>query len=642
MLPDPSDADHLRSVITLGQIDTFLTVIEQGSVVRAAGKLGVGRSTVSAHSKLIADETGHPLFHRSQGALGVSDAGLNAYNRFRSVAAHAGFCMNYFRRRQEAAASFVPVLLPSGFPGSLLDRALEWVSRRLAAARPEICLLPSYINGSVTPDDLGFAHVTRATDGCNVGDRWLLVRAATKCPRGVPVRLADLRSLKIHVPRLPAALSACLSDLAEQAGISLERSDAGLQEIVGLLAQSQNFCVLLPASLFSPVLADDQIECLQVESSAFDPVVVINDTEFPAIAELLQEELSALIDGRRTAAEAMPHERSDNALSLKHCRSFLALYEEGNVGRAAQRLSIVQPALTVQLHRIEEQAGCRLFNRSCHGLRANARADSLYGLLRPLVSSFDTTLRHLRASADKRATPIRVGLIPALDEESLMSESFAAALDKWSRSYPENVLQVREGYSGALLRWLHSGTVDFALVDQFFTDPALIVESIVEDSMAVVVSSTSGLLAPGAVTLAELASLPLVLPSSRHGLRSLLAQTLFSRGLELQPRIEVDSMAGCLNMVKIARYATILPMGSVYKSRERRGLSVHEIKDPRIVRTICVARARNKPHGDAEMAFLDELRLAFAGPAERCNGAASVPPGPLVGALPTRDFQRFL
>jgi hypothetical protein len=69
-------------------------------------------------------------------------------------------------------------------------------------------------------------------------------------------------------------------------------------------------------------------------------------------------------------------------------------------------------------------------------------------------------------------------------------------------------------------------------------------------------------------------------------------------------------------MVKLARYATLLPMGSVYKSRHRRGLSVHEITDPQIVRTICLARVRNKPCGEAEMNLLDELRLAFAGPAE--------------------------
>src|ERR1700689_1913378 len=96
-------------------------------------------------------------------------------------------------------------------------------------------------------------------------------------------------------------------------------------------------------------------------------------------------------------------------LSLKHCRSFLALYEEGNVRRAAQRLSIVQPALTVQLHRIEEQAGCPLFTRSYPGLRANDRADELYALIQPLIAEFNAMLRHLRATSEPVTAPVRVG-----------------------------------------------------------------------------------------------------------------------------------------------------------------------------------------------------------------------------------------
>jgi hypothetical protein len=70
-------------------------------------------------------------------------------------------------------------------------------------------------------------------------------------------------------------------------------------------------------------------------------------------------------------------------------------------------------------------------------------------------------------------------------------------------------------------------------------------------------------------------------------------------------------------MVKIARYATLLPMGSVYQSRARRGVSVHEIVDPQIVRTICLARLRGKPCRESEVDFLDELRLAFGRPVEQ-------------------------
>jgi DNA-binding transcriptional LysR family regulator len=610
-----------RSVISLTQIHTFLTLVEEGSVARASRRLGVGHSTVSAHSKLIAEEIGRLQFSRTPGGFTVTAAGLEAYNRFRAFVAHAGFCIDYFRGNCPAPASFVTIAMPAGFPGSALDAAVKAVSTKLTATSPEICLLPAYGEVSPTDDLLGLYYGEPEADALTVRDRWILIRSGANI--GWSDRLlglADLSGLNIQVPKLPAELHGTLMTLAEMAHFSLDWSENGLQGILANASQLQNFCAIVPESLLNGGMASEYFECCAVDQTDFDPYISIFRSAYPAIAAGLHAELMTVLhenagDSARFMGQAPVPE--PEMLSLKHCRSFLALYEEGNVRRAAQRLSIVQPALTVQLHHIEEQVGCTLFTRSHHGLQANERADTLYGLLRQLIAEFNAALVHLRAAVNKGISPVRIGLIPALDEESLMAEGFATALDKWSRTYGDGVAQVMEGYSSTLVRWLHSGKIDFALIDRVFADPALIFEPLAEDTMAVVVDSTSGLIRPGPVTVEQLAQLPLVLPSARHGLRTLLAQTLRQRGLTLQPRIEVDSMAGCLSFVKIARYATILPMGSVYKSSDRRRLSVHEIREPHIVRTMCLARSRVKPSSAAERNFLEELRLAFLDSGDR-------------------------
>jgi len=634
----PSEIDRPpRSVISLTQIHTFLTLVEEGGVARASRRLGVGHSTVSAHSKLIAEEIGRDQFSRSPGGFTVTQAGLETYGHFRAFLSHASFCINYFRRNPGVPASFVRVGMPSAFPGSVLDAAVAAVGVRLAQTSPEVCFLPSYGPVSPSEDLLGFYYGESDTDALTVRDRWILVRSGANIGwNDRPVDRGDLSGLHIQAPKLPAELCDSLLMLAEAAHFSLDWSEAGIQAVLAKAPQQQNFCVIVPESLLNGGMAAEYFECAALEASDFDPVISIFRSAYPGVADELHAELQARLEAQKARGIACADDhvvQEPEMLSLKHCRSFLALYEEGNVRRAAQRLSIVQPALTVQLHHIEEQVGCRLFARSHHGLQANERADALYGLVRQLIAEFNTALVHLRAAVNKGFSPVRVGLIPALDDESLMAEGFAAALDKWSRTYGDGVVQVMEGYSGMLVRWLHSGRIDFALIDRVFADPALIFEPIAEDTMAVVVDSTSGLVRPGPVTVEQLAQLPLVLPSSRHGLRTLLAQTLRQRGLSLQPRIELDSMAGCLSFVKIARYATILPMGSVYKSSDRRRLSVHEICEPRIVRTMCLARARVKPSSPAERNFLEELRLAFLDNADRPDaGVDLIMPHPALPA----------
>ena len=203
-------------------------------------------------------------------------------------------------------------------------------------------------------------------------------------------------------------------------------------------------------------------------------------------------------------------------------------------------------------------------------------------------------------------------MIPALDAESETAECFADALNRWSGKYPEIIVQVLEAYSGKLLQWLSAGRIDFALIDRIVPDSEMAFDLIAEDRMAVIVDSATDPLPPGPVTLEDAAKLPLVLPSSRHGLRSILVPQLRKAGLELNPKIEVDSMAAALSLVKIGRYATILPVGAIHKSSDRRRLSIHEICEPQILRSICLVKLRNELPESATQEFIEELRTAFA------------------------------
>jgi len=78
-----------------------------------------------------------------------------------------------------------------------------------------------------------------------------------------------------------------------------------------------------------------------------------------------------------------PLDRADNAppfMDLKQIHYFIALFEDGSVTRAAKRLNIVQPALSMQISKLEAELHQPLFERGPHGMTPTEAARLMYRL----------------------------------------------------------------------------------------------------------------------------------------------------------------------------------------------------------------------------------------------------------------------
>jgi monoterpene epsilon-lactone hydrolase len=91
-------------------------------------------------------------------------------------------------------------------------------------------------------------------------------------------------------------------------------------------------------------------------------------------------------------AEVLAFPQAAEAIELRHLRSFVAVADELNFGRAAERLHISQPALSRQIRSLERLLGCELLRRSTHRVELTLAGEALLDRVRPVLREVDAAV----------------------------------------------------------------------------------------------------------------------------------------------------------------------------------------------------------------------------------------------------------
>jgi DNA-binding transcriptional LysR family regulator len=94
-------------------------------------------------------------------------------------------------------------------------------------------------------------------------------------------------------------------------------------------------------------------------------------------------------------------------VSLVQLESFVAVAEEGHVGRAAKRLHVTQPPLTRRIRSLEDDLGVALFERTPRGMRLSTHGERLLDRARRILAEVAEARADLEPDARRHADPTR-------------------------------------------------------------------------------------------------------------------------------------------------------------------------------------------------------------------------------------------
>jgi DNA-binding transcriptional LysR family regulator len=144
---------------------------------------------------------------------------------------------------------------------------------------------------------------------------------------------------------------------------------------------------------------------------------------------------------------------------LRLVRYWVAVAEEANITRAAERLHISQPALSAAIKQLEQQLGVALLDRSGRVVEVTDAGRVLLEQGRELLGVADRVFDAVRARDSAAVGRLRIGMSPTARYGP--GPELLAAL---AREAPALMVYTSEDTTGALLRDVAGGRLDLAVV----------------------------------------------------------------------------------------------------------------------------------------------------------------------------------
>ncbi len=293
-------------------------------------------------------------------------------------------------------------------------------------------------------------------------------------------------------------------------------------------------------------------------------------------------------------------------MDLRQLEYFVRVAELGSFTRAAIELDVAQPALSRQVRLLEVELRQSLLVRNGRGAVPTEAGKTLLehgrGILHQVQRARDD-LSRLRGGLSGR---VAVGL-PSSVARALtvpLTRAFRAAM-------PEARLSISEGLSSGLEAGLASGRLDIAVLYNAQSSRELDTQPLLEEELLLVRARPPGLHEdppPGPVELADVAQLPLVIPTRPNAIRMHVESALAEVGRQPNVALEIDGVQAILDLVRDGAGCAILSRNALLNSPRPSAFTAQTIGSPPLRIRLSLATSAQRPATPVQEATLELIR----------------------------------
>ena len=272
-------------------------------------------------------------------------------------------------------------------------------------------------------------------------------------------------------------------------------------------------------------------------------------------------------------------------MDIRKLKQFMAIADTGSLSRAAERLRVAQPALSLAVKALEADLSVRLVDRHARGVTLTEAGKTLADQARIILRELERTEELVRARAENPGGTVTIA-VPGLLAGALANP----LLDLARARLPGLQLRliVADGADGE--RDVKVGRCDMALTFSGAADLDILLRPLMADELVAV----SPIAAAQAASLIDLMGARLVLPPSPDPLRLLLEDAAARHAVRLTPVFETVSPDALLALVSTG-CVTVLPASVAQALAPRPAFSLAWLNQPRVPVGLYMALPAHRP-----------------------------------------------
>jgi DNA-binding transcriptional LysR family regulator len=272
-------------------------------------------------------------------------------------------------------------------------------------------------------------------------------------------------------------------------------------------------------------------------------------------------------------------------MELRHLRYFVAVAESGSLSRAAEKLFIAQPPLSVQIRQLEEALGAALFARHPKGVRLTAAGQALLPEARFLLDRM-SRLRDLSRAGG--GGTLAIGYVP-----SAASTVVPDLVRRLRRQQPGLQLELREAISSEQVDALVAGQLDVGIARTPTRHPRLVTVRQMPDPFCLALPRAQAQGLDAKVDLRRFAEEPFV-GFTRHRGPAYFDQSIHlcsQAGFSPRIRYEASTVHGVLDLVGAGLGVALVPASTALLAGS--GVLVRALRRPGAAEVLALLRRKS-------------------------------------------------